>query len=197
MMTLMKILQALLAFTVMVIGTQVQALIITPDDCSINSGSIPCVVDTTPGGNITKADLLAAFEILDLTGMQELYKKEVDEGIEEGSLLSSYETTFSNTATDPADGLIEYVSGNFIDCSTGCAALVKDGNQLPGWYLYDLTGLWDGKEDLSFENFWPNRGAISHISLYGDGTIVPEPGPLVLLSMGLLGLALSRRNKAC
>jgi hypothetical protein len=88
--------------------------------------------------------------------------------------------------------LIEYVDGQPI--AEDAFLLVKDGNQTPAWYLFDLSG-WDGMEDLVLTGFWPNQGAISHVSLYGGtSTTVPEPGTLLLLGSGLVGLALYGRK---
>jgi hypothetical protein len=149
----------------------------------------------SPGGQIDEGDQTSQAEInayLAATyDFDELYKQDVGGG-ESGSLAGSYETTFSNTPTDPADALIEYVDGQPI--AEDAFLLVKDGNQTPAWYLFDLSG-WDGMEDLVLTGFWPNQGAISHVSLYGGtSTTVPEPGTLLLLGSGLVGLALYGRK---
>jgi hypothetical protein len=127
----------------------------------------------------------------------ELYKADVGLA-DSGILKDSYATTFSNTASDPQDALIKYSAGNYV--GPIAYALVKDGAQSPGWYLFNLTALnWDGKEDLSFQGFWPNQGAISHVTLYGTSAS-PDPAPVpdggsvaMLLGMGLMGIAAARR----
>jgi hypothetical protein len=74
--------------------------------------------------------------------------------------------------------------------------VVKDGNQDPSWYLFDISS-WDGLEDIQLLNFWPAQGAISHISIFGNGgTSVPEPASLALFGIGLFGLGLVARKKA-
>jgi hypothetical protein len=124
----------------------------------------------------------------------ELYKNDVDDG-ESGSLLGSYDTSFFNEPDDPSEALIEYMGGPNI---TAAYLLVKDGNHSPYWYLFDLTadGLdWDGMEDLELSGFWTGRGAISHVALYGEAVSVPEPATLLLLGVGLVGIAGVSRRK--
>ncbi len=52
--------------------------------------------------------------------------------------------------------------------------------------------------DLVLTNFWPGAGAISHVTLYGTSVdpgpvftplLVPEPTTVLLLGIGLVGLA--------
>jgi hypothetical protein len=54
---------------------------------------------------------------------------------------------------------------------------------------------WDGMEILELTGFWPNQGAISHVSLYGNRQSVPEPATMLLLGTGIFGLALFGRKK--
>jgi hypothetical protein len=121
-----------------------------------------------------------------------LYKDNVS-GIEEGPLTGSYETVY-DTEPEASDATITYTGGDVV----GPVAwlLVKDGKQIPAWYLFNLTDLpipanWDGMETLELLDFWPDNGAISHVALYGtrEGTQVPEPSTMLLLGVGLVGLA--------
>ena len=75
---------------------------------------------------------------------------------------------------------------------------MKDGNATPNWFLFNLTSLkWNGTEKLEFQNFYPNGGAISHVTLYGNRAPVPEPGTVLLFGTGLAGLAaVGRRRKS-
>lgn len=139
--------------------------------------------------------------ILDGLGFMpvELYKSDsADEGKpqeESGTLVNSYTTVFT-PLTDPEDATITWDGGSYI--GPVAYLLVKDGNADPAWYFYNLTALykldgttfygsWNGQEDLILQNFWVGPGAISHVTLYGR-VAVPEPGTLLLLGAGLIGL---------
>jgi hypothetical protein len=143
---------------------------------------------------------LDASEISAIVGggvaLVELYKQDVG-GPESGIFAASYNTTFSNTAMDPEDALIEYVGGPSINSAFDKRVLyVKDGNQDPAFYIFDLTLLgWDGVEDLVLDGFWPRQGAISHVAILGQ-VPVPEPGTLTLLGLGVMALGLYVRFKA-
>jgi hypothetical protein len=173
----------LLAATMLVPASIAEALEITPDT----------VPQWTGDETSTLAALAEAATECGCVLGTEQYKAEVGDG-EEGPLAGSYETSFLSTPSDPSGANIVYVGGPFL---TGQMYLfVKDGNESPAWYLFDLTALaWDGQETLELSGFWPAQGAISHVSLFG-ATSVPEPATLSLLGMGLLGLAALRRRSA-
>jgi hypothetical protein len=122
----------------------------------------------------------------------ELYKQDVDDPEAPLPFAGSYTTTFSNDSDDPEDALIHYDGGASIggEC---IFLLVKDGNQSPAWYLFDISD-WNGTDDLVLEDFWVGPGAISHVALYAGGEVqVPDGGSTVLL----LGLGLSAIAIAC
>jgi hypothetical protein len=173
----------LLAVALLVPVSNVQALEITPATDNWTG-----FINNTPG-----AHLEAILTCGCLLGTEQ-YKQNVG-GSEEKPLAGSYETTFSNTPSDPSAAEIVWTGGSFL---TGQMYLfVKDGNNYPAWYLFDLTALeWDGRETLELSGFWPGRGAISHVSFFGGVSSVPEPATLSLLGLGLFGLAAIRRRMA-
>ena len=187
----------LIAMALVIGGQQVHATLleITPADCASNC-STGTVTDTN--------ELISLIEMM--YGADELYSSDIDLGVSM-PFAGSYNTTYSNSNSD---ALIEHVAGeNSIACAD-CFLLVKDGIASPPWYLFDISG-WDGLMSISLNNFWPNHeDGISHISIFGGGklalltarssvtsvpTSVPEPGPLALLSIGLLGVVLYRRAR--
>lgn len=164
----LMVLCGLLAF-----GTQAHALAINPGH-AVLSGN-----ETANPAILSIVDPIVAPSTL-------LYKSNVG-GAEEGSLAGSYATAFLNTPSDPSGANITYTGGDIVGPTAWL--LAKDGNQDPAWYLFNLTSLgWDGMAKLELSNFWPQRGAISYVALYGDAKKVPEPTTMLLLGFGLLGL---------
>jgi PEP-CTERM motif len=144
---------------------------------------------------LTTAEVIA---LTGLAGLVEVYKKDVDGGVESGPIAGSYTTTFQNSADDPSGFTIRYDGGPSVLCGT-CVLLVKDGNQTPNQYLFNLSAatvdFWNGTETIIGTNFWPNQGAISHVTIYNvGGTTVPEPASLMLLGAGLAGIGVWRQK---
>ncbi len=141
-----------------------------------------------------------------MSSLTEYYKATPGTPVTEvGALAGSYATTF----TSPGDwdgGTITWNGPSAINCPT-CWLMVKDGNQTPGRYGYNLSTLgWDGKGTITLSAFWPANGSISHWALYGDSICtvdcgggppggIPEPAPLALIGLALGAAAIARRQK--
>ena len=122
-----------------------------------------------------------------------LYKSDVGGG-DSGPYANAYDTSYSNTPSQPSDALIRYLGGFYMDCSV-CYLLIKDGNQNPAQYLFDISG-WAGNEDITITGFWPGNGSISNIRILGTATRVPEPSTIALLGFGITALCVRRRRAA-
>lgn len=122
----------------------------------------------------------------------ELFYKSNYNGAEEGGFAGFYDTSY---AGDPNDALIVFTGGvgDSIICPE-CYLVVKDGNEPQ--YLFDLA-TWNGTENLDLQGFYPDKGAISHVAIYGKSMInVPEPSALILIGLGMIGLGMARRRVA-
>lgn len=184
--------KVLLGLTLSIIGSQAQALLLT------GLSETDCNNDATcyygPSGPPASQPSISEIEALvGVTGLFEIYKQDVG-GAESGSFAGSYDTTFSNSATDPEDGLIDYIGGDSIICPE-CFLLVKDGASDPNWYIFDISS-WNGTDDIVLQDFWVGQGAISNVAIFGNSANVPEPGILALLAVGLLGFSLRGLKKA-
>lgn len=179
------------ALGIMIVSLQAQATIsLSPSDC----GTTYDCWTSTQNSTLTTAEVES---LIGYTGsLAELYKMDVG-GPESGPYASSYDTTFSNSATDPQDALIQYLTGQDAITCPDCYLLIKGGNADPSQYVFDI-GTWNGMEDISLAGFWPTQGAISHVTIYGSPVTnkVPEPSALASLAMALLVLgAITRRRK--
>jgi hypothetical protein len=159
-------------------AAQAHALSITPS------------YDTPLTGLQTSQALINDAIATTIGGADLLYKSTPGVG-EEGPLAGSYNTLFFNTPLDPSGATITYTGGPFVD---DAFLLVKDGNHTPAWYLFNLAS-WNGTETLELSGFWTGPGAISHVALYGTSHSVPEPATMLLLGVGLIGLAGYSRKK--
>ena len=120
------------------------------------------------------------------------YKMNVG-GSAEGLYADSYTTEFFNTPTDP-DAFVLTWNSSEDTISNARYLLVKDGNQEPAWYLFDITTIWDGQQEIQGLGFWPNEGAISHVSLYSCTSVADGGATLVLLGLSALAFSAARRK---
>lgn len=165
------------------------ALAITPTDA---------IESTNVNSNLgTLSDINAAFGTT-FTGLDLAYKGDAG-GTESGPLAGSYSYTITASGA-PADGFdsftITFDGPPAAVCPT-CILIVKDGNNNPSQYLFNLAD-WNGTETISGSGFWADdNGAISNIALWqglsgggtGTGNEVPVPAAAWLFGSALIGLA--------
>jgi hypothetical protein len=165
--------------------SSVQALEISPST-GIPGSQFTGSINNTPGALAEAATACAC-----VLGTEQ-YKQNAG-GSEEGPLAGSYTTTFNG---DLSGGSIVW-NGPGLAVTGQTFLFVKDGNHSPAWYLFDLDELgWNGTDTINLSGFWPSNGSISHVSLFGGFSTVPEPATLSLLGIGLFGLAALRRRMA-
>ena len=171
----------LLGLALAIAGAQAQAISLSPSTFPQFSGSDP---------NNPKADDVETIVGTDVE-LVEAYKDDQDDG-ESGSFADVYTSTYGTVEEPLSAATITFTGteGEQIACPE-CFLLVKDGNQNPIWYIFDL-GDWDGMEVIELTDFWVGNGEISHITIFSDGKAVPGPAPFVLMGIGLLGMALGR-----
>jgi hypothetical protein len=168
------------------------------DDCLINPAA--CELSDINGGNDT-----SVWPFLGTLAYKAEYDPKSGDPGEEGTLAGSYSTTFfaddgTETATggDPSFATIAYTGGNKVDCSADCWLVVKDGNNSPARYLFNLALLgWDGMQELDLQNFWNGTGgAISHVAIFGGVSEIPVPAAVWLFGTALIGfVGMSRKTK--
>jgi hypothetical protein len=98
-------------------------------------------------------------------------------------------------ATHPQNALITYLDG--LSIPAGATFLyVKDAEQVPAFYLYDLLAAssgWNGVDALNLSGFWAPTVSITSIKIFGTPSAMPEVSSITLLGIGL-ARALRRRR---
>jgi hypothetical protein len=192
----LKLLGGLIGGLVLAMGSQVASAY----SITYNAGNYTLCTTGTATGN---PDFLAAATSCGGANTTEVYKQDVG-GAETGSFAGSYSTAFFNTPGDPQDATITFTGGTSINCATaGCLLGIKDGKSTPSFYIFNISD-WDGTSSIVMTGFWPDGGAISHVSLFTGGSStstsstggnVPAPAStLVLLGFGLMGIGFMRRR---
>ena len=162
-------------------ATGSMALTLGPDDADTMSNE---------NSALNATDVANIFGTSDLTL---LYKQDFGGG-ESGSYADFYTTSFGDLDEDnePHSALITWDGPDYIICPE-CYLVVKDGDEPQ--YLFNLA-TWNGQDVLDLQGFYPNKGAISHVAIFGKSVPVqvPEPGTLGLLGLGILGMLTIRRK---
>ena len=193
-----------------IISMQANALQITASSCPTDTGSsstyytdsggtswVCCTSEggyLEPLGNSGNSKVIKnpdADNVYSITGIlvDLYYKNEVDSGeTGSGGWANHYDVSYANTYNNPEDAVISWTGGSALSCPE-CFILVKDGSTTPGWYLFDI-GYWDGMDSIELMDFWVGNGAISHVSLFAARGQVPEPSPLALMAIAMLGISL-------
>jgi len=115
------------------------------------------------------------------SSLVELYKQDFGQAEANLPFKDSYSLTYypAVPASDgPSAGVLKYDGApDPIMASTKLYLFIKDGNQAPSDYLYDISN-WNRMADINFSGYWQGvNGAISHITIYGINKTSTTPPP--------------------
>ena len=170
---------AVATLVALAMAASAQALPLTPSDPN------PPLIYQESGhaGNVDAGDVnavlnaLAPYNLSSPWSVEEVFKQNTG-GAEEKSYAPYYTSVLNDAGgTIDWDGP-EKIIGEYI------FLVVKDGTPRP-YYLFDISG-WNGMEQIVLSGFYPNQGAVSHVSIFTSGIPqVPDGGA----TAALLGLA--------
>jgi hypothetical protein len=178
-----------------------------------SAGCAPCTVAVTGtltldddlGGNILLTDLSLAhgpYEVALGPGVLSVVIERTSIGLGAGSVPGTGTTVSGNvlygTTTLAQTGTVTCTPGLFSCALAGLPAGVTPlTSTLPG---IDLdTWSFDAFGDLLGSILYTNdlaSGATETLNLVGSPTVIPEPGTMLLVGAGLVGIALRRRARA-
>lgn len=153
------------------------------------------MADGSPTGNILTA---TSFTIGDLVSTQ------AQSGVFEGLPLQSFGSITFNTTLRGSfvfkDGAFGTFTSTFIDPTHAgnTIAFFMVGNWSPGTFGRVAGGPFPSDLTLSFTQTPGGTGTISDSATFStpsQAASVPEPGPLALLALGVLGVALATRRR--
>ena len=121
----------LMGLALVAIGSQAQALVITPTTIGVDDCTATTCWTTDVNSTLTAAEVAT---LVGYTGtLEEYYKADAAGAPDEGAFQDSYDTSFFDSLTDPSAALIEYITSTSIACPD-CYLLVKDGNKNPAQF---------------------------------------------------------------
>lgn len=154
-------------------------------------------------GNSSPASEIALIESsFGVSDLNFLYKSDAGTSAESGSFAGLYNTAYTTGNEDATVSYQGSASDPYIDCagSNDCFVFVKDGNNDPNAYIFNLgtaldIAVWNGSSDIVLADLWPGNGSISHVALYG-ASVVPVPAAIWLFGSALIGfIGFSRRTR--
>lgn len=185
------------------LGFAAQAHALDIDATDLSGWTLNLDYWTVPGNTALFADDVEGLTDYSPGELASAYKAEAGTTVvESGVGKDYYSTVFDLTSTDPSKATITWGGGLWIDCPD-CFLVVKDGNAVPSAYIFDL-GNWNGQDTITLTNFWPSKGAISYVEIFGSTTdgggpplMVPEAETyaMMLAGLGLVGFAAARRRR--